>query len=122
MIFVPASLGSTLTLLAGLFHVGCLNWRAHLSGTEGWSRGQGQGHGGAHRSSSRSQIDDARMFLPEALAGDDSQEGLLSDPPSSITRCLRVPRLARGSVVTNSSIEGHLRRGGRRAKKRTVIN
>lgn len=116
LIVVPAGFGSTLTLLAWPFNVGCFNWGSHLSGTEGWSRGQGQGHGGAHCSSSRSQMDDARMFLPEALAGDESQEGLLSDPPSSITRSLREPHLASGTVVTNSSIEGHQRRGGRRAR------
>lgn len=39
-----------------------------------WSRGQGQG--GAHCSSFRSPIDGKRMFLPQALAGYDSQGDL----------------------------------------------
>lgn len=44
------------------------------------------------------------MFLPQALAGYDSQEDPLRDLPSSITPFLREPHLARG---TFRSSEGH---------------
>lgn len=47
------------------------------------------------------------MFLPQALAGYDSQEDPLRDLPSSITLSLREPHLARGTFCTNSSSEGH---------------
>lgn len=43
------------------------------------------------------------MFLPEALAGYDSQEDPLRDLPSSITPSLCEPHLAGGTDITNSS-------------------
>lgn len=49
------------------------------------------------------------MFLPEALAGYDSQEDPLRDLASSITLSFCEPHLARGTDNTNSSssVEGH---------------
>lgn len=66
-------------------------------------------------SSSNGQTAGRRTFLPEALAGDDGREGLLSDPLSSLTWSLCEPHLVRGAVITNSSAKGHLRRGARHA-------
>lgn len=56
--------------------VGALLWASSfIRDTEtGWGRGLG----GAHCSSSSSQIDDTRTFLPEALVGDGGRQGLLS--------------------------------------------
>lgn len=43
------------------------------------------------------------MFLPQALAGYDSQEDPLRDLPSSITPSPGEPHLPRDTVLTNSS-------------------
>lgn len=58
-----------------------------------------------------------RMFALEALAGDDGQKGLLSDPATSLSWPLCEPHLVRGGVITTSSPKGHLRRGARHARR-----
>lgn len=73
----------------------------HPSRVARWSRGQGQG--GAHCSSFRSQIDSMRVFLPQALAGYDSQGDPLSDLPSTIPVSLCKPHLAKGAVAQTAS-------------------
>lgn len=64
-----------------------------------WRTGTGRG---PRCSTFRSQIDSGRMFLPEALAGYDSQEDPLRGPaPSSITATFCEPHLAAGEDIAN---------------------
>ncbi len=45
------------------------------------------------------------MFLPQALAGYDSQEDPLRDLASSITLSLCEPHLARGTALTTATLK-----------------